>query len=195
MSSVRVPPHWLDCSFYVYRTVDDARNGSHSGGSGCIVGTPSVHPTWFHVYAVTNRHILDNGFGVLRSNTHDGRMSTIETEYGDWETLEESGDVAVKPLDIAPQFRWKPIFLEEFLTKETMENFPLWPGEDIFLIGRLVSQSGQQRNTPVVRFGNLSMLAYPDEPVDMGQYGKHEAFLVECRSLSGFSGSPRVLNY
>src|SRR5271157_4912120 len=37
------------------------------------------------------------------------------------------------------------------------------------------------------------MLAYPDEPVDMGQYGKHEAFLVECRSLSGFSGSPVFL--
>jgi hypothetical protein len=107
--------------------------------------------------------------------------------------LESSGDVAVKPLELGAHIRWRAVSIEEFLTKETMAEFNIWPGDDTFLIGRLVVQSGKQKNTPVVRFGNLSMLADPDELIDMSPYGEHEAFLVECRSVSGFSGSPVFL--
>lgn len=191
--AVRVPPHWLDCSFYVYRSREDAMSGKQSGGSGCFVGVPSLHEGWFHFYALTNRHVIDQGFGVLRVNTFDGKMGTVETQWGDWEILDESGDVAVMPLDLPSQFRRKVVLIEEFISRETMEQFNIWPGDETFLIGRLINQSGQQRNTPVVRFGNISLLPDPGEPIDMGQYGPHEAFLVECRSLSGFSGSPVFL--
>jgi hypothetical protein len=190
---MNVPPNWLDCSFYVYKTVQDAKAGTHSGGSGCLVCVPSKHRAWFHVYAVTNRHVLDKGYGVLRLNTFEGKTSTIETQWADWETLEESGDVAVKPISLGPGLRWRAIHIEEFMSRETMEEFCIWPGSEAFMIGRLINQSGRQRNTPVVRFGNLSMLADPTEPVNMGDYGEHEAFLIECRSLSGFSGSPVFL--
>lgn len=91
------------------------------------------------------------------------------------------------------QFRWKPIMIEEFMPPQILKEFSIWPGDEIFMIGRLVNQAGWQRNTPVVRFGNLSMLPNPHEPISMEPYGEHEAFLVECRSLSGFSGSPVFL--
>ena len=53
-----------------------------------------------------------------------------------------------------------------------------------------MTPSGQQRNAPAVRFGNISMMADPGEPVRGYENIEQEAFLVECRSLSGFSGSP-----
>lgn len=85
---VRVPPHWLDCSFYIYKTVFDAMSGDKTGGSGCLVAVPSKHDGWLHLYAVTNRHIIDRGYGVLSLNTHEGKMSTIETK---WEAVGNSG--------------------------------------------------------------------------------------------------------
>lgn len=191
--SVRVPPHWLDCSFYVYKTVAEAQAGKHTGGSGCLIGVPSTHSGWFHLYAVTNRHVVNSGYGVLRLNTHEGKMDTVETQWSQWETLDESGDVAVMPLDLGSHIRWKPIMLEEFMTPETLEGFSIWPGDEAFMIGRLINQSGRQRNTPVVRFGTIAMLPDSNERVSMEPYGEHEAFLVECRSISGFSGSPVFL--
>lgn len=146
-----------------------------------------------HLYAVTNRHVLEAGFRVLRLNTHDGKTDTIETQWSDWEFLPESGDVAVKPLELSNQFRWHPIMLDDFITQSDIKQFNILQGDETYMIGRLINQSGRQRNTPVVRFGHLSMMADPLEPVSMEPYGEHEAFLVECRSVSGFSGSPIIL--
>src|SRR5260370_1057024 len=59
-----------------------------------------------------------------------------------------------------------------------------------FLVGRFVNHEGRQKNSPSVRFGNLAMM--PGEPV----YHKHsesqgeESFLVDIRTISGYSGSP-----
>jgi hypothetical protein len=52
-------------------------------------------------------------------------------------------------------------------------------GDEAFMIGRFFSQEGKQQNTPAVRFGNISML-----PLE------RDVFLVEHRSLPGYSGSP-----
>jgi hypothetical protein len=50
------------------------------------------------------------------------------------------------------------------------------------------------RNIPSVRFGNIAQM--PIEPIEQGRvFGKfqQESFLVEARSVSGFSGSPVFL--
>jgi hypothetical protein len=47
--------------------------------------------------------------------------------------------------------------------------------------------AGRQRNTPIVRFGNVAMNA---DYIDVENGREQFSFLVECRSLSGFSGSP-----
>src|SRR6266852_9284872 len=57
-----------------------------------------------------------------------------------------------------------------------------------FFYGRFISHDGKQRNRPVMRFGNISMLPDQDAPVGVGDHDQL-AFLVECRSLGGFSGS------
>ena len=61
------------------------------------------------------------------------------------------------------------------------------------LFGRFVNHEGHQRNKPVVRFGNIAMMPDAAAPVRVGDLDQL-AFLVECRSLGGFSGSPAFVS-
>ncbi len=143
------------------------------------------------MYAVTNRHVVEDGRArVLRINTHEGGFDTIETSLELWERPADD-DLAVLPLELAEQFKWSAVSLNEFLTPEMargMTGLPIGPGDEVAMIGRFVSHDGKQRNRPTVRFGNISMDADPHEKIRVGGH-ELEAFLVECRSLSGFSGS------
>ena len=56
------------------------------------------------------------------------------------------------------------------------------------MIGRFINHEGKQKNLPTVRFGNISMM--PDEPIADENDIQQESFLVECRSIPGYSGSP-----
>ncbi len=64
-------------------------------------------------------------------------------------------------------------------------------GDEVVMIGRFVAHDGRVRNAALARFGNIAMM--PGEPVTDGRGMKVEAFLVEMRSLSGFSGSPAFI--
>jgi len=61
-------------------------------------------------------------------------------------------------------------------------------GEDVFSVGRFVNREGRQKNTPALRFGNISQM--PGEPIRCDGFTQNEAFLVEMRSVAGYSGSP-----
>jgi hypothetical protein len=83
--------------------------------------------------------------------------------------------------------RWFSVSSNRFITREILREYKIGPGDETFLIGRLVTLEGRSKNTPIVRFGNIAMM--PEEQIDVGGTGR-DAFLVECRSLSGLSGSP-----
>jgi len=53
-------------------------------------------------------------------------------------------------------------------------------------MGRFVNAEGRLRNVPTLRFGTIAQI--PIEKVD-GQV----SFLVEARSIPGFSGTPVVI--
>jgi hypothetical protein len=61
-------------------------------------------------------------------------------------------------------------------------------GDETFTIGLFSPHPGEAINEPIVRIGNLA--AIPTEPVRTKNYGSVEAYLVETRSIGGFSGSP-----
>ena len=82
-----------------------------------------------------------------------------------------------------------PVGTDLFLTHEIIDIYRIGLGDETILVGRLIEHDGRQKNTPIVRFGNISLMADPAEPIKT-KYGDLEGFLVECRSLSGFSGSP-----
>ena len=55
------------------------------------------------------------------------------------------------------------------------------------MVGRFINHEGRQRNMPAVRFGNIAMM--PFEKIRHKER-EEESFLVEVRSIGGYSGSP-----
>ena len=80
------------------------------------------------------------------------------------------------------------ISIEMFITPEVISHYRIGPGDEVFMVGRFVNHEGKQRNLPTARFGNISMMT--DEPIRHPSGIMQESFVVEARSLSGYSGSP-----
>ena len=121
----------------------------------------------------------------------------IPTHSADWITGVDD-DLAVLPIAPGESFEFNTIPVDEFITESDvseatfvrLERHDLAWVMTLDSIGRLITHDGKQRNKPVVRFGSLSALADANERVQLDALPPQEAFLVECRSLSGFSGSP-----
>ena len=184
----RIPDHYLRCAFFIYTSKESALAGERFGGSGFLVGVPSTVEGWVHVYAITNTHVLDNGFHVLRLNERDGNSDVIETKPDDWIHHPKGDDVAALALDVPGHLHWWAVSTADFFTPQVLKDYSIGPGDEIFMVGRLVTLEGHARNTPIVRFGNISLV--PEEELVTIDGKQCEAFLAECRSLSGFSGSP-----
>ncbi|MCI0338547.1 MAG: serine protease [Acidobacteria bacterium] len=186
-----IPKQFLDCSVYLYNSEQAAKDGESFGGSGFLVHILSEHEGMVHLYAVTNKHVIDQGFQVLRLNTAEGSTGTITSQRDSWRDHPDGYDVSVLPVEMeGERFRWFSVGIAKFITREIITDYQIGPGDDAFLIGRLVTPWGQQRNIPAVRFGNISMMADPNELVRGYSGMEQESFFVDCRSLSGFSGSP-----
>lgn len=189
--SVGIDPKYLQATIYLYPSASAARDGVSVGGSGFILGVMSPDSSLICRYAVTNKHVIDGGCKVIRTNMPDGSLRIVETAPEAW-TCALDDDLAVAEFDgpAAGCIVMDEVFLEEDCK---IDGWPIFPGDEVFLYGRLVTHDGQQRNRPVVRFGNISMLPDGDSPVKVGER-EQVAFLVECRSLSGFSGSPAFVH-
>jgi hypothetical protein len=186
----RIKPHFLESVIYLYPSVKSAKSGEQVGGSGFLVGVRStVGKDAGYLYAVTNKHVVEDGkCRTIRLNKKSGGIDPLETSVDDW-TRAPADDLAVMllPLDDAVhQFSFIPE--DTFITDDIIEKYDLGAGDDTFLVGRFVNHEGKQRNTPSVRFGNISMM--PSEPIRHPHGYDQESFLVEIRSVSGYSGSP-----
>jgi Trypsin-like peptidase domain len=188
----RIPDYIADSVIYFYPSERAAKEGQSAGGSGFLVTVPSI-PGIGHLYAVTNRHLVDgteNGsFFTIRVTLKSGGVDCIVTRKEDWLLHEDGDDIAVLPLGMKDHVKWWSVPTTQFLDREGVEVYGIGYGDDVFLVGRLISQSGRKKNTPAVRSGIISLPCDPEEPIKY-RGEEHEAFLVECRSVSGFSGSP-----
>jgi hypothetical protein len=186
----RIDDNILDGVIYLYRSVEDAEEGLQFGGSGFLVGVPSVvHEGFITLYAVTNSHVIRGNYPIIRLNTKRGDTDVIPLSTDAWVHHEDGDDLAACPLAIAPgEYKYSHVPPSMFLTREVMAEHNIGPGDEIFMAGRFVSHQGEQRNTPLVRFGNISMMPTHIRNEERGM--EQESFLVEVHSLSGFSGSP-----
>ena len=194
---------FLDSVVYLYASKSDADNGVKTGGSGFLCGIYDPSSRAVQLYVVTNRHVIEAGFSVVRLT---GREKTPASSFSrgeskpvvmvvpktDWAFPAEGDDLAVWP--------YKPIIAsvdEEFAyvalphygvtERDLLSSDRLGPGDDCFMVGRFINHDGTQKNLPSVRFGNIAML--PLEKVKVRGV-LVDAFLVETRSQAGFSGSP-----
>jgi hypothetical protein len=197
---MHIPSVFAECMFYLYGSQEEVRSGSRGGGTGFLVHYPSTVSGYVHVYAVTNKHVIDGGFCVLRLNRNSGDADAISTQPEDWIPHPDGDDLAVFPVTIGKGFKWWPIGIKHFISQEIIDDYKIGYGDEAFLIGRLLSHQGRKKNTPIIRFGNVALMADASEPIEYPtgrknaqgeeEIRRQEAFLVECRSLSGFSGSP-----
>jgi hypothetical protein len=193
----RIPDAALEGIIYLYSSVVDAQNDSRSGGSGFFIMDPSVVVSDLGVlYAVTNAHVIEDGNTVIRLNTKDGKFATFDYTEQQWMIHPDKDDIAICAMEtLNPNLHiHKEITPEMLLKREEIAAFRIGPGDDIFVVGRFINSQGKVRNIPSVRFGNISQM--PFEPIEQGRvFGKfqQESFLVEARSISGFSGSPVFL--
>ena len=201
----RIRDEYLDCVIYLYHSKQDAERCvvHESGGSGFLVSIPSISSTTPHVYAVSNRHIVEKS-PVIRLNTMKGESDVIPVDASKWVFTDEH-DIAVCYLSLPSDFRYKVIEFKQFITPDIIERQRIGPGDDVFIIGRFVNHEGRQRNLPSARFGNVAMM--PDEPIrhnhrisinsdyhDVREYND-VSFLVDIRTVSGYSGSPVFISY
>ncbi len=191
----RIPENWLDSVVYLYPSETAARESRPVGGTGFFIGVPleSDDPTFphtMHTYIVTNEHVARRGNPVVRVNSENGKFQTLDLNHNDWIPHPSGEDIAITPLKLYEGFDYTPIPAGSLVTRKEVEDGSVGIGDEAFLIGRYVHLDGTDRNRATVRFGNISAL--PGEPIVQRQRKNHrqDSFLVEMRSLSGFSGSP-----
>ncbi len=200
----RIVDMWFRSVCYLYSSRKDAELGSRSGASGFLFGVESQSGEYAHVYAVTNKHCLTEIFCpvenanpesipelVVRASKRSGDETVIfdSTSRQDWEDHPNGDDLSICAVGTyhrdSPEVTW--VMHNSVLTQELASNLAIGPGDDTFMVGRFVSHDGIQSNTPVARFGNISM--NPTQAIKHNGCNQM-AYLVEERSISGFSGSP-----
>jgi hypothetical protein len=143
-------------------------------------------------YVVTNAHVAVHG-RALKLNTRSGNSEVVPVTAEQWVEHRRGDDLAVAALlPSNAEFRYKALDASHFLTKEKMATFSVGIGDEVFFMGRFIAHDGKQTNQPIARFGSIAMM--PGEPVlQKGRDYMQESYLVDARSMSGFSGSPVML--
>lgn len=190
-----LPPGAVGPAIFLYPTVEQARKREEWGGSGFLVGTRSVaNKACVHLYAITNEHVATS-CPVIRAYTSRGDVVILDDDHPDrrWTSHPDGDDVSV--LYLGPFNEHEYWFVPDwiFLARDDIVPPGPGPGDECFMVGRHVNHDGRQFDRPVVRFGNLAMLP---EPIRQRERAfDQESFLVDMRSIAGFSGSPVTVFY
>ncbi len=140
----RINPIFFDCVFYMYPSVEAAENSQKAGGSGFIVSVPSkTTPNLVHLYAVTNKHVVDGDpykgippSRVIRMNTRDGKFAIADSASDRWER-HIIDDIAVTNLSIIGNaVKYSHIPIDQFVTEHKVNKYGIGPGDNVFMIGR-----------------------------------------------------------
>ena len=192
---MRVPDEVRQCVVFIGLPTKVGRGeiGIEFRGTAFFVGVPSENIEGLdYVYLVTAKHIakrLEGKRFFIRINTMDGRSGVLMGEGTQWwyHPTDESVDVAVITFAPPPQFDYKRIQTSMFVSDEMIRDKRIGIGDEVFITGLFAQLSGSEKNLPVVRMGNISMI--PSEPIPTSM-GDIETYLIEARSIGGISGSP-----
>lgn len=190
----RIPDSFLESVFYLYPSPDEARAGVHFGGSGFLMGYPLPKlENKSIIYGVTNAHVIDDDCRTIRLNTVSGGTYVEELPANRWVKHPDGDDLAVCVVKIDSTHKYKSIGQDYLLTREKTEALNIGPGDAAFVIGRFINADGRQKNLPTARSGIIAQS--PWEKVRQRRqtasgFFDQESFLVEAKSVGGFSGSP-----
>ncbi len=188
----RIPLEVLKCTFFLYRSREDAEQGINTGGTGFFIGIrSSIHQRGMHAFAITNWHVaVDSSFSVIRINLAGGGVDIIEREPHEWFFKQGGYDLAIAdgPVFDGNKHDIRALDLASHaLTKAHVEALNIGPGEDVFMVGRFIGHDGHESNAPATRFGNISMMP---APMLQGNGATLPSYCIDMHSRTGFSGSP-----
>lgn len=200
----RIPDILINSTIYLYPSKQAALQGERAGGSGFFLlhsHILRIDKELAHLYAVTNSHVIRRIMGnspIIRYNTTQDDIEIIELDESHWFHHPDGDDIAICPIDqriissniydIQTKKGIAFVTREALLTHEDLNKLNIGPGDDVFTIGRFVNHEGEQRNLPTVRFGTIAQM--PEEPIRLETGLRQEGFLIESKSISGYSGSP-----
>jgi hypothetical protein len=187
-----IDPQVLDCVFYIYPNVRSAESHKPAGGTGFFVGVPLKKNSHLNmIYAVTNKHCIAKSDPrvVLAVNKRDGERDCIPTLVSDWKSHPDDLDIVARPIMLSDEYKYNFISTDIFfITPEIISQRRIGPGDDVFMVGRFIGHDGILGNLPTARFGNISRMN--SEPLVDTNNKPQDSFLVEMRSIPGYSGSP-----
>jgi hypothetical protein len=189
----RIRDEFLECVVYLYPSRRAAQKGEQIGGSGFLVSVKRTETSGW-LYAVTNDHVISGGASVIRINTAYGDAGIFEIPPSNWIRHPKKDDLAVCQLSGFDPGNYKFITIPTalFMRQDLLQQTGIGPGDDTYLIGRFINHEGKQKNLPTVRQGIISMM--PEEKFQTPSHGMRERFLVEVKSIGGYSGSPVVVS-
>lgn len=178
----RVPDEYLECVVYLYPDLAYAEAGEKAGGTGFVVRLDQGDQDFY--YVVTNKHVIDGGSTCVRFNTTQQTHEAFDFDERNW-IRSDNADLAVYLLvDPDPKrLSFRPITYNQFLTEEKAKVMDLGIGNEVFFSGRFINAEGKDKNRPSLRFGTIAQ-------AQAIEIDNEQSFLVEARSIPGFSGSP-----
>lgn len=158
---------------------------------GVPVGIEGVDA--IYTYAVTARHVVacETQGTWLRINLVGGGWEDVAVPS--W-TKHPTADVAVALMGDRRRFAIKAVPLHMFADRVSVR--PVL-GDPVYFIGLLAGSDLAEANVPIVRSGTLGAMYQPDIAMEdcTKTIVRWEAHLIDCRSYSGFSGSPCFVEY
>lgn len=173
-------------------------NGFKLAGTVFFISVP-LDAENLALYAITARHVIvaanresEDKRILLKVNSRDGGPKLLATSFSDWSVHSDPYvDVAVYSFSDWQGLDFRTIGSESLATASVMQQQGIGIGEEIFLVGLFSEHAGKKKNIPIVRVGNIA--AMPEEQIEtkMGRdIVNIDAYLVECKSIGGLSGSP-----
>jgi len=197
----RISDDIQNCTIYVYESQQDACTGNQAGGTGFLVEALSPKGILPHYYVITNKHVIEKAtnkgepifvrltcieISSERRMTYKAKVMMLPASR--W-LRADSDDLAVCPIELSmSKYVFKVIPTKLFLTETVLGLKDIGVGDEVFMVGRFINHEGIQRNLPSARFGCIAQMPY--EPVRIGPQEQQDSFLVECKSIAGYSGSP-----
>lgn len=201
-----INPRLTDLVLFLYPTRDDADRGTAYGGSGFLIGVPygyspeDIHteindpdrPRLVHLYAVTVGHCASKTEDRFLRISNRGQTDFVRVPAGGWTYHPDGVDVAVALIGSTEERRGQYYQSITMILREDDSNVGL--GNDTYYVGRYTNPyTSDQLDNPTVRFGAISTLPVTIQAKDQRRLAQ-TVFLVETRSLKGYSGSPVFVN-
>jgi hypothetical protein len=190
---MRVPDYMLNCVGFVGE-YHDSPEGEwfDSEGSGFFVNMPSaVNPAYHYFVFVTAKHVakgLENRETVITVNKKGGGITVVSGMDDLWYLHpDESVDVAVITCVPTRDLDIKSVPIEMFVNDEILAARDIGIGDETYMPGLFSFAANENRNTPILRHGNIAMM--PPHAIQVDE-GFAEVYLIEARSIGGMSGSP-----